>query len=183
MSALPRDRSREPGLRELLSPPVPHRPKRRYFWYAVLGIALVVVVLLALIGLGVLVPAGGASPAPVTVSYVHWTVLQGDVGNNSSEGWFGPSEVNYTKAEGYPHPVASGGTFTVSWVVSNAGGAAHTVYSATVAPPYSLLSTRPSLPVVVPAGEDTAIFTFTVRAPSDPGASIPLSITVDALPP
>lgn len=171
--------SPHPDLREMLAPPS-RRPGRGMV-FAAGAAAVVVAALLVLVATGVLRPSSAPSTDPVTVSEVHWTIIQGTVPGNSSQGWFGPNEYNYTHAEGYPLEVAAGGTFTVSWVVSNVGGASHTVYSVAAGAPFVVVSSHPALPLAVPAGEDDATFVFTIQAPNSPGGGFALSLTVTAV--
>jgi len=117
------------------------------------------------------------------VTEVQWTILQGTINSSSNVGWFGPSHLNYTLAEGFPLQTAAGGTFTVALIVSDLGNQAHTVYTAVAGTPFSVVSSHPTLPVLVPAGEDDASFNFTIHTPSTPGVSLVLLITVSAFPP
>lgn len=157
-------------------------------WTVLLGAAsAVVVVLVVLVAVGVLrspLPSSSSGPS-MTVSAVHWHILEGPAGSNLSTGWFGPSEFNYTASEGYPVSVGCGRTFTVALVISDLGGQSHTVYGAGTfaGAPFSLVSVTPALPVTVPAGLDNAVFQFTFLAPSQSGESLPLNVTVNSLGP
>jgi hypothetical protein len=157
--------------------------KNRLLGWAVMAVAAVVVVILALVGVGVLrLPNSASNTGTVEVTEVHWTVLQGTLPNSTTTGWFGP--FNYTFAgpdDGYPLNVSAGGTFTIALVVSCLGGVPHWVYSAYAASPFTVKSTKPVLPVEVPKGEDDAGFYFTVQVPSTPGAVLALNMTFNAL--
>jgi hypothetical protein len=172
-----------PELREILAP----RPslRGRILSYAVVAAVILVAVLLVLVGAGILrLPnSGGSSTAPVTVAFVHWTLLEG-TGNNSTPGWgwFGPYQINYTGPEGYPLEVAPGSEFIVPLVVTLLGPTGHEVYSAFAQAPFELVSTNPPLPIFVNPTDDAA-FMFTVRAPPEPGAVLGLNMTFNALPP
>ena len=144
--------------------------------------ALFVVALLVLVGLGYLVLPGTPPPAPVTVTSVRFTIVQGT--NASGLGWFGPSAFNYSgAANGYPFTVAAGGTFTISVTLWNHDNQAHTIYSAAAGAPFRVSSTAPSLPVGVAAMEDDALIQIGLVAPSTPGASLVLMVTIDTTPP
>jgi hypothetical protein len=173
------ENSRSPELREILAP----RKRRgsRLLDYAVVVATVVVALLLVLIATGVLrLPTQESTPpAPVIVSYVHWIILQGAL-PNSTQGWLGPYQLNYTGPEGYPRNVTPGATFTVSLIVSVLGGTGHEVYSVTASSPFQVTACYPALPVMAPPDDDVDFF-FTVMAPSEPGAVLGLTMTINAL--
>ncbi len=111
--------------------------KRRHLWtIAVATAATVLVVLLILIAAGALVVPGTSSPAPVSVTSVQFTILQGT--NASGNPWFGPSTVVYTGlANGYPFTVSPGGGFSVPITFENYDSSPHTLYSISAAAPFS----------------------------------------------
>lgn len=142
--------------------------------------ALVVVVLLMLIGLGYIVLPQQTTP-PITVTQTRYTILEG---TNASGGfWFGPDQLVYPGLNGYPTTVPPGGSFGVPIVLWNHDSANHTVYSVSVASPFTYDGSDPALPIVVPAGEDNANFEFTLTAPSQSGVSLTVNITINALSP
>jgi len=154
--------------------------RSRLLEFAVVGATAVVVVLLVLIGIGYLVlPA--STVAPVTVSGTRYSILEGT--NASGHFWFGPNNLSYPGLNGYPLSVAPGSSFGVPIVLWNHDFVNHTVYSVFVDSPFVYHGSHPAVPIVVPAGEDSANFVFTISAPSDPGASLVLSITINTLNP
>ena len=90
-------------------------------------------------------------------------------------------QLSFPDFNGYPGSLAPGGTFGLDLLLWNNDTANHTVYSASVAPPFTFLRSDPPLPSPVPAGVDNAAFTFTLQAPNSPGTSVVLNITVNAL--
>jgi hypothetical protein len=161
----------------------PLKIKRRHLWTIAVAIVVVVlVILLALIAEGILVIPGASPPAPVTVSSVQFTLLQGT--NQSGYGWFGPSNFSYTGvANGYPFVVAPGGGFTVPLVLENYDSVNHTLYSVQAATPFTYTGSSPPLPVSVYAHQDDAVLQLSFSAPSSPGESLTLFVTVDFLGP
>ncbi len=160
--------------------------RRRTLWTIGVAVAAAVLVaLLALIALGVLVLPGTPGPAPVSVTSVQFTVLQGT--NASGNGWLGPSSFSYSGVvNGYPFDVAPGGTFTVSVTWTNYDSNPHTIYSVSVAAPFAFSRTTPALPATLSANQDDALMQIYVVAPngsSAAGASLTLFVTVNALPP
>ncbi len=157
--------------------------KRRLLWTALLAIAIgILVLLLVLIGVGYLrLPhLPGAGTPSVTISEVKWTVEQGQT--SSGQGWFGPSQFNQTQDEGYPLTVSAGSSIKLIWPAFNRDSVSHTVYSVAVSAPFQVLSSSPSLPCQVAAGDDSAFFDFEVEVPSSASGSYTLSVTVDAQP-
>jgi hypothetical protein len=154
----------------------------RVIFWAVVALAIFVVILLVLVGVGVLRLASNSSPGTLTVSRVQWTILQGTLNGSTTIGWFGPSNFNYTYAEGFPAQVAAGSQFAVPLVISDLGGHPHGVNCTYAAAPFTVVSSKPTLPVTVPAGEDDAGFTFMVQTPNSPGAVFVLYMTVNGLP-
>ncbi len=150
--------------------------RRRLIGLGVVIGAVVVALLVVLIALGVLVlPAQPA--AQVTVSSVHWTLVQGSTGHGF--GWFGPSEFNYTYPA-YPVEVPPGHTFVVVWTFSNHDLSSHSIVSISAASPFRFVSSQPSIvpPLNVPAGEDSGLLDLTIQAPNDGGATFSLALTV-----
>jgi hypothetical protein len=159
-----------------------HPPlRRRVIFWAVLAAAVVVAVLLVLVGVGDLRYGGPAStsPATLTITRVQWTIIQGTINGSSTTGWFGPSHFNYTGADGYPLQTPAGGRFTVGVVLSVLGGQPRPIYSILTSAPFSVTSCHPSLPVTVPIDDDAG-FDFTIQTPNNPGAFLPLNITLNA---
>jgi len=154
--------------------------RRRLLSLAILAATVAVVMLVALIGLGYLrLPQ--PTTAPISITGTQYTILEG---RNSSGGyWFGPSTLDYPGVNGYPTSVSPGATFGLPIVLWNHDSLNHTVYSVLVGSPFTLVRIVPSIPIVVPAGYDDANFEFWVTAPSDPGASFVVTITINALTP
>jgi len=159
-----------------------HPPlRRRLIFWAVAAVAVVVAVLLVLVGVGDLRYGGSPSTsATLTVTRVQWTILQGTLNGSTTTGWFGPSNFNYTGADGYPLQTPAGGRFTVGVVLSVLGGHPRPIYSILAGSPFSVASCHPSLPVTVPIDDDAG-FDFTIQTPNTPGASLALNITLNAL--
>lgn len=156
----------------------PRFSRRRAVEIAVGVVTGIVVVLLVLIGIGVLVlPSSG--PASVTVTEVQWTIHQGTTG--LGYGWFGPSTVNVTDADGLPLAVASGTTFSLSLVLSNIDTSNHTIESVSAAGPFRVVGTSPGLPSTVPSGSDDWSLFVTVAAPAvSSGVSYTVALAVYA---
>jgi hypothetical protein len=154
--------------------------KRRHIWTIVVAIAtIVLLVLLSLIALGYFVLPGAAPPAPVKVSQIDFTLDQGT--NASGYGWFGPNTFTYTGiANGYPYSVAAGAAFTVPLILENYDDNPHDIYSIQVEAPFTLTGTTPILPATVAALQDDASFQLDFRAPSSPGATLTMFVTIDA---
>lgn len=153
------------------------RIRRKTLWtIAVAAVTGLVVVLLVLIAIGILVlPA--TSPAPVTVTEVRWTILEGTTA--SGLGWFGESQFNYTN--GFPVNETAGGSMTLSVTLTNLDTLNHTIYSVLAMPPFNVSSVQPEVPRVIPHSVDNALFQITVSVPNDPGHSLVLQLTVNAL--
>jgi hypothetical protein len=116
------------------------------------------------------------------VTSVRFTLLQGT--NASGFGWFGPNIINYTGiVNGYPFTVAAGAAFSVPLVLENFDNRTHTIYSVTAGTPFTFTSSTPTLPASLLALEDSAVLQLGFIAPSNPGASLTLFVTVNALPP
>lgn len=144
----------------------------------IIAAATLVVVLLGLIGAGYLI-LPQTTPSPITIVGTQYTILEE---RNSSGGfWFGPDTLSYPGVNGYPTSVPPGSSFGVPIVLWNHDNASHTIYSVSVQPPFRFGGSDPPVPIPVPAGEDDANFVFTIYAPSDAGASLNLSITINAL--
>ena len=157
--------------------------RRRTLWSIAVGVtAAVLVVLLVLIWYGVLVLPGAPAPAPVSVTSAQFTLLQGT--NASGNGWFGPSAFSYSGVvNGYPVNVAPGGTFSISVTWTNYDSSAHTIYSISVAAPFTFVRSSPSLPATLYGLEDDAFMQIYVSAPNSAGLSLSVYVTVNALPP
>jgi len=154
------------------------RTLRRVIFLAIVVVAVVVVVLVALVAEGVLVLPSN-SPAPVTISYVHLQILEGNGSNQLP--WFGPSFINYSAAEEYPIHVAPGGTWSVVWNFINFDSVAHTVSKVgTPTPLFTIGAIQPALPYTLPAGNDHGALAIDVTAPSTPGATYWVTVVVDA---
>lgn len=147
---------------------------RRLFTVLLIAVALLVVVLVALIGFGVLVLPAHSS-APVTISSVHLVIDQGVT--STGQPWLGPSSINYTSAEGYPLQVSSGQTWSVAWTFINFDDAAHSITLVTPSAPFAKPTTQPSLPYNVLAGDEGAL-SIILTAPSTPGVSYAVTVTV-----
>jgi len=150
--------------------------RRRIIGLTVVVVAAVIVLLVSF-GLGWISLPG----SQLTISSVHWTVEQGTTPSGS--GWFGPSEFNFTAANGYPKQVAAGGQFTVTWLFENFDSANHTIYSILAGSPFIIRSASPTLPALIPGGSDSAEIQLTVGTPTGAGSSWVLDLTVDALTP
>jgi|SRR5271157_857010 len=138
--------------------------------------AVVVVILLLLVAFGYLaVPS--SSVGQVTLYEIRWTVHQGTT--SSGQGWFGPSQFNYSLADGYPVKVAPGETLTIPWAFSNYDVTNHTIIAILVGAPFTFVRTLPALPAVVPSGTDDAFLSVAIRAPSIAGLNITLTMTVE----
>jgi hypothetical protein len=156
------------------------RAMRRWIAVAVAVAAILVVVLVVLISVGVLVLPTKTS-APVTITSVELKVSQGTTG--SGVPWFVPGYVNYTGVEGYPIQVAPGTSWTVAWEFTAFDSVNHTIYRVSPSAPFVIASTNPAVPCLVPADTDKGTLSIVVTAPSDPGATYSLTLTVDTLTP
>ncbi len=147
---------------------------RRLVTIAIIAASIVVVILVALIGLGVLVqPASQTSP--VTITSVHLEIDQGT--SSSGLPWLGPSSINYTSAEGYPVHVSPGKTWTVVWTFANLDSVFHNVSQVSPNSPFTKPATDPSLPYAVGPGEEGAL-SIILTAPSTPGATYAVTLNV-----
>ena len=159
--------------------------RRRHLWIICVAVATVIlVVLLALIGLGVLVLPGGAPPAPVKIQEVQFSILQGR--NSSGLPWFGPNFTYSGLVNNYPFSVAPGGNFTLPVTIYNYDSVNHTVYSMSPSPPFTFDSSSPSFPWIVQPvakSDDSGNFDLTITAPNSAGDTLTLYITINALPP
>lgn len=148
---------------------------RRVVTYLIIAAAILVVVLVALIGLGVLVLPSNSS-APVTISSVHLEIEQGVTSNGDP--WLGPSSINYTSAEGYPIQVDPGKTWSVVWTFINFDDVSHNITLVTPSAPFAKPATQPSLPYGIYAGDEGAL-SIILTAPSTPGATYAVTLMVD----
>lgn len=153
------------------------RTRSRLLGVAVGVAAIVVATLFVLIALGYLALPSTPSPK-VSLTGVRWTIVQGTT--SSGIGWFGPSQFNYSTADGYPIEIALGGTVSIPWSFSNYDSVNRTIYSVVVAAPFTFVSCHPGLPVSVPSGTDDGFVGITVRAPNGAGQSVELNLTLDA---
>lgn len=153
--------------------------RRGWFLKTLIAVAAaVVVVLVGLIAAGVLVlPL--APPTTVTISEVQWTVLEGTTAQGY--GWFGNSSFTWDHRNGFPLTLSPGSSFQLPWTTANMDGVNHTIYSVSVNPPFRLVSTWPTVPVVAPGGEDSVVFEFQISVPSTASGSMVLQVTVNAL--
>lgn len=159
------------------------RIRRRHLWtIAVAIVAVVLALLLVFIATGILVLPTHGSPAPVSVTAVQFTVLQGT--NASGLPWLGPSSFNYSgAANGYPFQVAPGAKFSVPVEWRNYDGSPHTLYSITAQSPFTFASSSPALPATLTAYQDDAFMQIYVLAPNSAGAHLTLFLTINAYPP
>ncbi|MGI0155251.1 MAG: hypothetical protein ACREDE_03860 [Thermoplasmata archaeon] len=140
------------------------------------------VILLIGIAAGILVVPGHSTPAPVQVSSVQFTLVQGT--NASGNPWFGPSPVIYQGIQnGYPYSISPGKSFTVPLVLENFDTQSHTIYSISAAAPFTFTGSDPAAPVLVPAGTDDALLQLTFTAPSSAGSTLTLFVTINFLGP
>ncbi|MGI0052999.1 MAG: hypothetical protein ACRECR_01900 [Thermoplasmata archaeon] len=155
--------------------------QRRSIWTITVGAgASVVVALLVLVGVGVLILPDTSSSSPVSVTAVQVTILQGTLANG--QGWFGSSPYTLTgAANGYPYHVSPGASFSITLVLTNNDSLPHTVYSVSVSPPFTFAGTNPTLPATLAPFQDTAPLTVVVGAPSSPGTTSTLLLTINAL--
>ena len=161
--------------------------RRRLRTIAVLAVAGALIVVLALIAAGILVLPSTGPPAPVTVTQVCVTVLEGT--NSTGYGWFGPSSYCLSGvADHYPYQQAAGSQVTMYLPTLNYNNVNETLYSVSVASPFTLVSTLPPLPYVVapisvnPEGIDGGLAVM-VLLPSTAGATLTMYVTVNALSP
>ena len=134
-----------------------------------------VAVLIVFIAVGVLV-LPSPSPSPVTVESAHWTIDEGQT--SQGVGWFGPSEINYTGANGFPYSVGPGKSFVVTWQFMNYDNQSHTIVNVSVGNGFAVRAVNPSLPVTVPPAFDSGYLMVTVVVPDAPGADVMLNLTV-----
>ena len=168
---------------------VRRRLLRRGITIAVIVAAIVVVVLVALVADNILV-LPGSSPAPVTISYVHLIIEEGNVSGPSQGTWFGgPWFLNYSTTEGFPIQVASGGTFNIVWEnIINFDTVNHTIYSVTAyspgnGHPFTIANTVPALPQHYIADREGGNLAMYVTVPTTPGKTYAVTLVVDALSP
>jgi hypothetical protein len=156
----------------------------RRTWKRALTIGLVVA---AAVGVVLSVGAGlgwfRAGPAPtVTVSMVHWEILQGV--DEQGTGWFGPDSFNETGGTtGFPLTIPVGSTFVATLALSSFSSSNHTIFSIDAKAPFDVLHVTPDLPNNVAPHEDDVLFQVTVQAPSTSGnGPMVVDLTVDAQP-
>jgi hypothetical protein len=150
--------------------------RRRILTIAIGAVSALVIALLVLIAVGYLVLPSTPSKK-VTITGVEWTVVQGTT--TGGLGWFGPSQFNYSGADGYPVNVTVGGTITIPWSFSTYDTVNHTIYSVVAGSPFAFVQSRPGIPTVIPGGSDDVFLEFVVRAPDTGGFSGELSLTVN----
>jgi hypothetical protein len=144
--------------------------------------AAVLLVFVVLVTLGTLVLPGSGSQREVTVTEVQFTIVQGV--NAKGQGWFGASSfVIKGASNGYPLSVAPGASFTLAVPLDNFDTVSHTLYSALPGAPFAFLRSSPVFDVTVPARGGEAVVYLTYVAPSSPGASLSMSVTINAEPP
>jgi hypothetical protein len=159
---------------------------RRQWWTVIVVVAVgLLIVILGLIAAGILVLPPTGPPAPVKISTVCVTWEQGK--NASGNYWFGQNNYCYGDlAHNLPYSAAPGSTVVIPVEVLNYDSVSHTIYSAQVAPPFSVASTSPPLPYIVtsinvnPEGIDGGLLVYTVL-PNSPGATLSVNVTVNAL--
>lgn len=169
--------------------PPRRRILRRGILIAVIVMAVVVVVLVALVAENVLVIPGNPS-GPVTVSYVHLIIEEGNISGSSGGPWFsGPWFLNYSTSEGFPLQVGAGDTFTIVWEnIINFDSVNHTVYSVTASSsagshPFTIANTVPALPHHYLYDSEGGNLAITVTVPKTPGTTYPVNVFVNALTP
>jgi len=162
---------------------------RRAITIAIILVAIVVIVLVALVADNILV-LPGSSPSPVTVSYVHLIIEEGNVSSPSGGTWFGgPWFLNYSTSEGFPLQVKPGGSFSIVWEnLINFDSVNHTIYGVTAyspggSHPFTIASTLPALPHKYQWGSEGGNLAIYVTVPSTPGTTYPVTLVVDALTP
>jgi len=154
---------------------------RRVIGWAVVAVAIFVVILVALVAGGVLVLFSN-SPPPVTISSVHLIIQEGNT--TSGVPWFGPWSINYTSAEGFPLQVAPGNTFTIVWAnVINFDSMPHTMYKVNPSSPFTIASTLPALPHTVPQDSTDFNLAISVGVPSTGGSTYAVTLVVDCVTP
>lgn len=165
--------------------------RRGLIGYLVIVASALVVVLLVLIALGYLV-LPSKTPASVNIVQTNYTILEGK--GATGVYWFGvigssganvsfDDQLTFPNFNGYPANLSPGSSFGVDVLLWNNDTLNHTVYSVSVNSPFALLGSKPTLPVNVPSRDDNAAFVFTVQTPNQPGASLVLNITINALNP
>ena len=162
--------------------PLRRRTLRRLLTIGLIVAAVVVVVLLILIASGILV-LPSKSPAPVTITYVHLTVIE----NVTAGGypWFGPTSRSINFTNGFPLQVAPGKTFSVVWAnFANLDSVPHTLnglsWTTTPAASVTKAATLPALPYTVPAEANDNNLQITFTVPSTPGATYIVNAVLSA---
>ena len=116
--------------------------------------------------------SGNAPAQQVTLTGVNWTINY----NGATSGYFGPSPQSLCSA--CPLTFRAGERFTYTLQLqSSASFLTHSVDSVSIAFPFTLISTSPSLPISVSPG-GTARVTFTIEVPSQ-GGSYVMSATIN----
>ena len=160
-----------------MTSPRSRRALRRWLGAAIAVAAVVVVVLLVLVAEGVLTIPAAHAPTPVTIQRVQFVIQQGVT---SDVPWFGPSPINFTT--GYPLQVAPGAVWSVVWEnFFNFDRYNHTINRVTPSAPFGVSSTLPALPDVVPFDSEGNHFAVYLQAPSTPGSTYVVTVTVSAL--
>jgi hypothetical protein len=153
--------------------------RRQLLWTALFAVAIgLLVLLVAFIGLGYLRLPTSAGPS-VTVSSVHWVIEQGT--NAQNQTWFGKSQFNYSGASWIAPTYAAGTTFDVSWTVVNYDNVTRNICDVTIATPFLLVKTSPTLPFAAVVGDESGSLKIFVTTSSSASGSFMLNITVDAL--
>lgn len=151
-------------------------PRKRILQLGVVIAAVVVAALLVLIGLGYL-SLPSSPPKHFEVTGVHWAIIEGT--NSGGLPWFGPSQFNYSAADGYPIDIAVGGTVAIPWAFSNFDSENRTIFSVVAGAPFTVVRCNPGLPTIVPSGIDDALLSVIVQVPSASGSG-ELTLTVSA---
>jgi hypothetical protein len=153
---------------------------RRGILVGIIIVAVVLVVLEVLIAGGYLV-VNSSGKSPVTVSSVYLKVQQGKGATGNP--WFLPGYVNYTSNDGYPLQVSPGGTWKVVWNFLQVDTVNHTLYSVTVTSPFTIQSTSPALPWIVPPADENGVLAIYVTAPSTSGVTYSITLNINAITP
>jgi hypothetical protein len=155
-------------------------PKKLVWTVLFVLVAVVLVTLLVLIGLGYLV-LPSSPPSTITISEIQWTIAQGNTSNGV--GWFGPSSFVSGENADYPRTVPVNQAVTVVWnAQNNDGSTGHVVYSVAILNAgFSIVSEHPALPECVPVNDEGISFHFGVGIPSGASGSYALKIDVNAL--
>jgi hypothetical protein len=147
-------------------PPSPpgHRPRRRVspILIVIVFAVVIVIIVVALAASGAFAPKTTAPSDVVSITSISLTIDY----LGSTNGYFGPS-LNCEDCPLSWGPTSSDHPLTVTF--SNSDTVNHTITAASVTSPFSLVSTSPSLPYPVPAGQ-TLNITFSIETPGTAGS-------------